>query len=476
MSIFRTASTLALATMLALTAAPAFSYSVSNNKIVDDNGNVVQLKGVNVFGFETGNHVMHGLWARNWKEMINQMQGLGFNAVRLPFCPATLRSGQMPSSIDYSRNADLQGLTSLQILDKVINEFNARGMYVLLDHHTPDCAAISELWYTSSYSEAQWLDDLRFVANRYKNVPSVIGVDLKNEPHGAATWGTGNAATDWNKAAERGSAAVLAVAPKWIIAVEGITDNPVCSTNGGIFWGGSLQPLACTPLNIPANRLLLAPHVYGPDVFVQSYFNDSNFPNNMPAIWDRHFGQFAGNHALLLGEFGGKYGEGDARDKVWQDALVKYLRGKGINEGFYWSWNPNSGDTGGILRDDWISVREDKMTLLRTLWGTVSNSTPTPTPTPKPTPTPTPTPSAGFSTKVIPDSSWNGGYCNRVQVTNTGTASGNWSISLTVTGTVNNAWNVTWSQSGTTLQASGVDFNRTLAPGATAEFGFCAAG
>ncbi|RXD94011.1 endoglucanase, partial [Xanthomonas perforans] len=111
MSIFRTASTLALATMLALTAAPAFSYSVSNNKIVDDNGNVVQLKGVNVFGFETGNHVMHGLWARNWKEMINQMQGLGFNAVRLPFCPATLRSGQMPSSIDYSRNADLQGLT-----------------------------------------------------------------------------------------------------------------------------------------------------------------------------------------------------------------------------------------------------------------------------------------------------------------------------------------------------------------------------
>ncbi|CEJ49235.1 hypothetical protein XAB3213_570013 [Xanthomonas citri pv. bilvae] len=76
----------------------------------------------------------------------------------------------------------------------------------------------------------------------------------------------------------------------------------------------------------------------------------------------------------------------------------------------------------------------------------------------------------------IPDSTWNGGYCNRVQVTNTGTASGNWSISLTVTGTVNNAWNVTWSQSGTTLQASGVDYNRTLAPGATAEFGFCAAG
>lgn len=87
MSIFKAASTLAFATMLALTAAPAFSYSVSKNKIVNDKGKVVQLKGVNVFGFETSNHVIHGLWVRNWKDMIDQMQGLGFNAVRLPVLP-----------------------------------------------------------------------------------------------------------------------------------------------------------------------------------------------------------------------------------------------------------------------------------------------------------------------------------------------------------------------------------------------------
>ena len=54
MSIFRTASTLALATALALAAGPAFSYSINNSRqIVDDSGKVVQLKGVNVFGFET---------------------------------------------------------------------------------------------------------------------------------------------------------------------------------------------------------------------------------------------------------------------------------------------------------------------------------------------------------------------------------------------------------------------------------------
>ncbi len=167
---------LMLATCLSLSAAPAFSYSISHGKVVDDKGNQIQLRGVNWFGFETGDHVVNGLWARNWKEFITQLQGMGFNAIRLPFCPANLNSNTSPSSIDYSRNPDLQGLSSLQILDKVVKELSDRRMYVLLDHHRPDCSAISELWYTDSYSEKQWIDDLRFVAHRYANVHGVIGL------------------------------------------------------------------------------------------------------------------------------------------------------------------------------------------------------------------------------------------------------------------------------------------------------------
>jgi hypothetical protein len=30
----------------------------------------------------------------------------------------------------------------------------------------------------------------------------------------------------------------------------------------------------------------------------------------------------------------------------------------------YWSWNANSGDSGGILRDDWISVEQAKVNAL----------------------------------------------------------------------------------------------------------------
>ena len=30
----------------------------------------------------------------------------------------------------------------------------------------------------------------------------------------------------------------------------------------------------------------------------------------------------------------------------------------------YWCWNPNSGDTGGILKDDWQTVDYNKMSYL----------------------------------------------------------------------------------------------------------------
>lgn len=52
---------------------------------------------------------------------------------------------------------------------------------------------------------------------------------------------------------------------------------------------------------------------------------------------------------------------------------------------------------------------------------------------------------------------------------------GNWAISVPVSGTINNLWNATWSQAVRQPGASGVSWNQTFTPGASAEFGFCAA-
>ena len=41
------------------------------------------------------------------------------------------------------------------------------------------------------------------INNPYIHCLPVFAIDIKNEPHGGATWGAGKAATDWNKAAEK---------------------------------------------------------------------------------------------------------------------------------------------------------------------------------------------------------------------------------------------------------------------------------
>lgn len=350
-------------------------YSTANGKVYK-NGSPLKIKGVNWFGFDGGTKVVHGLWARNWKDMISQIKSLGFNSVRVPYCPKVL-DGESVSSINYSLNPDLKGLNSLQIFDKVLNELNNQGLHILVDVHTPDCVAISDLWYTSSYSESEWINDLKFVANRYKGLSNFLGIDMKNEPKGKATWGTGDAKTDWKMAAEKAGKAILEVNPNILIFVEGVQNNPNCSGNTAHWWGGNMEPMACKPINnnyIPANKLVYSPHVYGPDVHMQSYFTASTFPGNMPSIWTTHFGFLADKgYTVIPTEWGGRYGNGgDAKDVTWHNALINYFKSKKICSTYYWDWNPNSGDTGGILKDDWKTPWANKVKMLTDFYNSCS--------------------------------------------------------------------------------------------------------
>ena len=477
--------------------APAWGYYVEDGKVYNDSSQEINLYGVSWFGFETNNNVVHGLWARNWKDMISQIKELGFTAIRLPFCPRTLDSVGV-SSINYALNPDLQGLNSLQILDMVIDELNRQGFYILLDHHTSDCQTIEELWYTSNYSEQDWISDLVFVADRYKDVERVFAIDIKNEPHGPATWGTGNPLTDWNTAAEKAAAEVLEANSKILIFVQGIESNPTCSSSINHWWGGNLEPFDCFPLNIPEDKLVLSPHFYGPDVFVQPYFNDSSFPNNMVDIWETHFGYLVDRgYSVIIGEFGGRYGNGgDPRDRVWQDTLINYMDGKGMTNFFYWSWNPNSGDTGGILQDNWQDVWQDKITLLGQLMDGSTNPPPTPecsdgidndgdnlTDFPDDPGCENaddnnefnqPDGGDGISAEVNIGNDWGTGYCANVTVTNNSQSSSDWTVTFSIEGTVRDLWNATYSQSSDQVTAQGVSWNNVVNPGQSVEFGFCA--
>jgi endoglucanase len=334
----------------------------SGGDIVDAEGRVVHITGVNWFGMETSTFAPHGLWARSLDDMLDQIVQSGFNTLRLPFSNQLFDASSTPNGIDFKKNPDLQGLTGVQIMDQVIQRAGERGLKVILDRHRPTADGQSELWYTGHISEQRWIDDWVSLASRYRGNPTVIGADLHNEPHGPATWGDGNPLTDWRAAAERAGNAVLQANPDWLIFVEGIEHQ----ANDWYWWGGNLSQASQFPveLSVP-NKLVYEAHDYGPGVSSQKWFQAPDFPANLAGIWYSHWGYLkeSATVPVLIGEFGGRSVGGDA-EGIWQRSLVTYLQSNGFDY-TYWCWNPNSGDTGGVLEDDWTTLDPAKLAVLR---------------------------------------------------------------------------------------------------------------
>ena len=347
----------------------------AGNQIIDSQGKTVQISGVNWFGMESTTQAPHGLWSRGYKEMIDQMAGLGFNTIRLPYSSELLHTTAAPNGIDFSKNPDLQGLSGLQVMDAIIAYAGQQGMRVILDHHRSGAGAGTSdngLWYDSTYTEDAWVADWVTLANRYKTNSTVIGFDLHNEPH-SGTWG-GGGATDWARAAERAGNAALAVNPNLLMFVEGVESYQ----GQNYWWGGNLMGVKDRPIvfNV-ANRLVYSPHDYPNSVFPQTWFQTADFGAGLPAVFRKAWGYiYEQNIApVYVGEFGTKLV--DPKDAIWLEAITSYISGDLDNNGTrdiaagnqgvnwtFWSWNPNSGDTGGILADDWRTVNQNKMAYL----------------------------------------------------------------------------------------------------------------
>jgi len=344
-------------------------FTTAGGKLLKD-GVEIKLWGLNWFGLETSNHVLHGLWtSRPLANFLADFKSKGFNALRIPVSPETINPG-FPITGGPGLGEDfvaLGGKDGRAALEYTLLKAQAANMFVLLDFHTCNPAQLGAGLPGSpitcaGYSLARWLADLQTLATLSRTYTNVLGVDLTNEPH-SLTWAA------WAPLVSQGGQAVLAVNPNITIWVEGVGNE---STAGGqsANWGGNLFE-ATAISGIPANRLVFTPHSYGPSVAAQSYFSASGYPANMPAIWDTFFGHLVGQgFTVIPGEFGGHYTTSSTaaqNDKLWQDSFVTYLLAKGTTSNFYWAVNPNSGDTGGVLLDDWMTWNNDKLLLLQRL-------------------------------------------------------------------------------------------------------------
>ena len=108
-----------------------------------------------------------------------------------------------------------------------------------------------------------------------------------------------------------------------------------------------------------------------------------------PARLAREFKRRMGDTApIMLGEWGGQFTS--TAEQTWAKTMAKYLNGdwnldgksdiaagdKGMSWTF-WAWTPESGDVGGILMDDYKTVNQTKVNIIKTAMEGAVFDTPT---------------------------------------------------------------------------------------------------
>jgi len=329
-------------------------WSTSGTQILNPSGGSFTISGINWYGFETRGFVAHGLYAQNYTTIVNSIKQYGFNTIRIPFSNEMWEKDPVPAANTISACQSCQGKRARDIMALIVNYAGSIGLHVILDNHRSEAGNSAEangLWYvvakSNNFPESSWINDwlsaqswihgipqgpdtipVNYLAS--DGFPTVLGFDLRNEPHTpsrtaylqGATWGTADgvdpqanpnpnpfrpcASTstchDWRLAAERAGDSLFGAADArgWtypLLFVEGISQYPTStgSAQNGPYdfywWGGNLLGVNGNAMNPGApvvlnsggnsnslgapvyNQLVYSAHDYGPSQFQQGWFN-----------------------------------------------------------------------------------------------------------------------------------------------------------------------------------------------------------
>ncbi len=425
------------------------------SRLYDKDGNEVWLTGANWFGFNCGENLAHGLYAADCDDFLSNVADMGINIIRIPISTELLVSWMngTPNAVSsvnagYNPPTDVVGedgtvtpagsyvninkdfvledgktvKNSMEIFDVIMNKCKDYGLKVMVDVHSPaahNSGHNYNLWYYNPAAEQAdgmaiaadgtemtydlWKDSITWLADKYSNDDTIIGYDLKNEPHGKrgydgttcpegiARWDDTELENNWAYAATDCANDILAVNPNALIFIEGVEQYPKTEKGYtydtadiwqasaevspwyGAWWGGNLRGVRDYPI-VPdsgTSQIVYSPHDYGPSVYAQTWF-DKDF-TTQTLLDDYWYDTWAYINAediapLLIGEWGGHMDGGD--NQKWMELLRDYMIENHISHTF-WCLNPNSGDTGGLLGYDFATIDQEKYGLFETsLWQT----------------------------------------------------------------------------------------------------------
>jgi len=294
------------------------------------------LKGINWFGYETPCRMVHGLWARELDDFLETISDYEYNGIRLPFSLEVIQTWDVPPLNDcVGASLWLKDISVKDTLHIFFEKSKDLGLSILLDFHSIHQQITPYPW-TDDHSLQEVLEVWKKVVNEFSIYPNLLGIDLKNEPHGDITW------TEWTQFVDTVIAHITENCPSFqgLFFVEGLQEN-------NSVWGGSFQnmPRVWSVYNDFHPRVVFSPHMYGVSVRGDIAMSDT-FQQ-----YDEWFGYLHRAHrAVVIGEVGGWY-IGD--DEVWEKRFMVYLKERDMTNVFYWCLNPDSVDTGGLLYNDW---------------------------------------------------------------------------------------------------------------------------
>ena len=275
------------------------------------------IKGISTFGFETEYMALMCSWANNIDWHISKIKQLGFNTIRVPF------------SYDYIQRGDFQQM------DEVFNRCAYHGVDIVLDYHRLHKTHQSFAPYDQEITFDQFLWSWKLLLDRYNDRGELVAVDIWNEYQG-------DNAMEWNNLSRQIVNFLEYHFPKRFVYFV-----------GGVSWGGNLHDINLEDLSF-SDRIRYTIHKY--------YFSDKE------KYEDRWEYSFHPNKTVMnVGEFG--YKSDQPVQIEWIKRFISYLRKVGVRDTFFWCWSFNSGDTGGILLEDCMTIDYSKIDMLNTLWS-----------------------------------------------------------------------------------------------------------
>jgi len=370
---------------------PAGYLSTDGNQIVDSAGEPVRIDSVGWGGTDSLVFAPYGLWQSSLEQNIEAIKADGFNTIRVPWSDLLLTASPEEtaaySSINYALNPNLDGLTSLQVLDVLVADAGAAGLKVILDHHDDNGGPggyggqqANGLWIDSgpgtngtdgsgtagTVDAAKFLADSVLLAQNFTGNSTVIGFDLDNEPTSAGNinWGQGGP-TDIQAMYTQVGDAIQAVDPGALIIAEGPEEwsGPAPGMPAG-FAEGDLSGVATDPVTLTiANKVVYSVHEYPPDLSGNGSYNPATQIAAMNAGWG--YLETEDIAPIWVGETGSNMTS--SADQAWIQMLLDYMKGDDGAEGgptfsgneqpvsgSWWQWGSYPGQDPDGTETAWV--------------------------------------------------------------------------------------------------------------------------